>query len=157
MADNPSIPVSSSMSQPQRYMQQAPLLQVMDYLLSNPSIPLSLRQQYYMLWENVTFGNYDEKDILRLRSKFREWCILLMWFIPEQQWGNIQRFVSDDGGSQLRMDLNLLLNSLDQMYYIQLTRGKDGFTVRELNTLRTKNTIATEEEKEGKKRVVRLF
>lgn len=110
-----------------------------------------------MLWENVTFGNYDDKDILRLRSKFREWCILLMWFIPEQQWGNIQRFVSDDGGSQLRMDLNLLLNSLDQMYYIQLTRGKDGFTVRELNTLRTKNTIATEEEKEGKKRVVRLF
>jgi hypothetical protein len=105
--------------------------------LNSPSIPISMRQQFFVLWENVMFGNFLEKDMLFLMSKFREWCILLEWYIPEQRWGNILVYSTDLDDSQLKMDLNLLLNMLEQLYFIQLTRGRGGFTVKELNTARS--------------------
>jgi hypothetical protein len=155
-----NIPTMGSMMQPQQgkpqYILQAPLMQAIDWLLSNPSIPLSMRTQFYILWENVIFGNYDVRDRLFLMSKFREWCILLKWFIPEQQWGNLREFQGDTSGSDvLRTELNVLLNMLEQLYYIQLTRGKDGFTVKELTTMRS--ILRGEEEKTGQKKGVRLF
>jgi len=114
------------------------LPQMLSYLLENPSIPLAMRRQFYVLWENVIFGNYTEKDIAYLMSKFREWCILVLWYIPEQRWGNILQYQDgEDTTSQIRVDLNLLLNMLEQLYYINLTRGRDGFTIKELGTTRS--------------------
>jgi len=109
---------------------------IVEWLLANPSIPTSLRNRFYQLWEIVIFGNYDEKDIAFLMSKFREWCILMLWYIPEQEWPNRKVFAEPDGSLEIDFDLNLLLNTLEQIYYINLTRGKEGFTVKELGTQR---------------------
>lgn len=138
------------------YIQKTPLMQSMDWLLSNPSVPLSLRKQFFVLWENVVFGNYDDKDRKFLMSKFREWCILLIMYIPEQKWGNIQEFADDENIEPLKFDLNLLINQLEQLYYIQLTRGKEGFTVKEMTTIRNK-TSTTLEDETHKKKGLRLF
>lgn len=142
-----SVPTSS---------ENPPLIQALSYLLQNPSIPLMMRRQFFMLWENVIFGNFDKRDRLFLMSKFREWCILLKWYIPEQKWGNV--LVYEDTGepeSRLEMDLNLLINTLTHLYYINLTRGKEGFTVKEMTTIRSIMKRAETEEK--KKGGLRLF
>jgi hypothetical protein len=112
------------------------LSMALDAILNSPSIPFALRQQFFMLWENVIFGNFTDRDILFLMSKFREWTILLEWYIPEQHWGNLQVYSTEMDEVQLKMDLNLLLNMLEQLYFIQLTRGRGGFTVKEMNTAR---------------------
>lgn len=149
------IPVSGPGGQTQ-YQQTAPLLQALDWLLSNPSIPLSFRNQFYVLWENAVFGNFGDRDVQFLMSKFREWKILLLWYIPEQRWGNIHEFKDENGQVSIRMDLNMLLNTLESLYYIQLTRGKEGFTVKELTTFRSVGTIRSETS-EQKKGGIRLF
>ena len=90
-------------------------------------------------------------------SKFREWCLLMLWYIPEQKWGNLLVYhEGEDDTERLELDLNLLLNTLEQLYYINLTRGKGGFTVRELNTSRA---ISRTEPQEVAKRGggIRLF
>ena len=119
------------------FQSQQRMLQAVEYILSNPSIPMSLKNNFYVLYENVIFGNYDDFDRKMLMSKFREWCILLKWAIPEQQWGNKQVFPDDAGEFERKIDLPVLLNELYQLYYIQLTRGKGGFTIKELGTQRT--------------------
>lgn len=141
-----------------QYQQAAPLLQALDWLLSNPSIPLNFRNQFYVMWENVTFGNYELWDIKFLMSKFREWSIQLLWFIPEQKWGNLYEFIDDkQTGTPVRMDLNMLLNTLEQLYFIQLTRGKEGFTVKEMTTLRHFTGIDTQQTMQQNKGGIRLF
>jgi hypothetical protein len=123
------------------------LREMLKWLLENPSIPLSFRKQFYCLWELVPFGNYEERDILYLMSKFREWCILNLWFIPEQRWGNLSIFRDIDSEEEIRVDLNLLLNQLEQLYFINLTRGKGGFLTKELNTSRFGYAKSENEEK----------
>lgn len=108
---------------------------VMEMLLSAPSIPLSLRQEYFVLWEIIPSGNYDNYDISWLMLKFEEWAILLQWYIPEQRWGNILQYKGDMAGD-INIDLSVLLNQLKQLYFVQLTRGKEGFTVKEIGTRR---------------------
>jgi len=140
--------------QPQPQFQgQTPLLNAIDWLLSSPSIPIALRKQFYALWENVIFGNYSENDIKYLMSKFREWAIMLKWYIPEQRWGNIlsYRDVGDESPI-IESDLNMLLNNLEQLFYINLTRGKGGFTVKELTTIRTFYTQRSEDQMQPRKR-----
>lgn len=138
------------------YQQQSQLLQALNYLLASPSIPLIMRKQFFMLWENVIFGNFSDKDILFLLSKFREWCISLQWYIPEQKWGNVLVYEDeDDASSRITIDLNLLLNMLYQLYFINLTRGKGGFTTKELNTGRS--VFRTDTEESGGKKSIRLF
>ena len=140
-----------------QYMPQPPLIQVVDWLLSSPSIPLTMRKQFYALWESVVFGNYEEKDIKLLYSKFREWCILFKWYIPEQKWGNILEYIDTDISEKFETDLNLLLNMLEQLYYINLTRGREGFTVKELTTFRNITQSRYSEEVPQKKRGWHLF
>lgn len=140
------------------YKMTPPLLNAVEWLLSTPSIPLAMRNQFYVLWETVVFGNYNEKDILRLMSKFREWCIMIKWFIPEQRWGNIYSFRDDKGKSEvMRMDLNMLLNTLHQLYFVNLTRGKEGFTVKELTTTRNILGGGLTGPGQSKKKEIRLF
>jgi len=139
-----------------QYNPQTQLLQAVDWLISNPTIPLALKKQFFVMWENIVFGNYEQRDILFLMSKFREWSILVKWYIPEQQWGNVHSFESDEeDGLNLEMDLSTLLNMLEQLYFIQLTRGKEGFTTKELTTYR--NIIKGESEQQKKKKGIRLF
>lgn len=137
-----------------------------EWLLNNPSIPLSMRQQFFPLWEIVSFGNYKEKDMTRLMLKFKEWTILVRWYLPDKEWGiNIvfksdANLEADAGGTDkvldnIQMDWNLLFNTLEHMYYIQLTRGRDGFTVKELNPGRQTTTI--KEPVEKKKSIFRIF
>lgn len=133
-----------------------PLMQALDWLLASPSIPLSLRKQFYVLWESVIFGNYNERDMKFLMSKFREWCLLLLWYIPEHKWGNILVFQDAGDPIKIEFDLNLLLNTLEQIYYINLTRGKDGFTVKEMTTQRIIGKSEAEEAK-SKQAVLRIF
>ncbi len=140
----------------QMYAQQTPLLQAVDWLLANPSIPLDFRKQFYVLWEIAVFGNFDEMDIKILRLKFKEWCILMKWHVPDHQWGNTISFENTDqkvstinpdgtvseqnnagGSSNMVLDYNLLFNMLEQMYIVQLSRGKDGFTVKEMTSSRS--------------------
>lgn len=141
------------------YRVPTPLLSAIDWLLSTPSIPLAMRQQFYVLWESVVFGNYERRDILLLMSKFREWCILIKWFIPEQNWGNIYEFKGDTGKEKVaRMDLNILLNTLYQLYFVNLTRGKDGFTTKELTTTRSiYGGGFTTPGQDSKRKTIRLF
>lgn len=145
--------------QPQMPSYQQPmtaLFNAIDYLLNSPSIPLTMRRQFFMLWENVIFGNYNQIDIKYLMSKFREWCILLKWYIPEQRWGNVMVYQDvNDVDSKMEMDLNILLNTLTHLYFINLTRGKEGFTVKEMTTMRS--IMKTGEEETKKRRSLRLF
>jgi len=144
--------------QPQvAYQPPTALLGALQYLMELPSVPISMRQQFYVLWENVIFGNFNDKDILFLMSKFREWCILLQMYIPEQKWGNLIQFKDTEETQPINLDLNLLLNTLTQLYFINLSRGKDGFTVKELTTMRSFLKTESPEEVKGKKRELKLF
>ena len=154
MEESPSQPPPSSGI---RFMQQTPLLEAVDWLLTSPSIPLTMRKQFYALWESVIFGNYEDKDIKLLYSKFREWCILFKWYIPEQKWGNILSYIDADIDEVFETDLNLLLNMLEQLYYINLTRGREGFTVKELTTFRSIQRSSYEEDIKKKKKGWHLF
>ena len=136
------------------YQGEPQLLKALDWLLSAPSIPIALRKQFYALWENTIFGNYEEKDIKFLMSKFREWCILLKWFIPEQRWGNQLSYADPDSLIEVNYDLNTLLNNLESLYFINLTRGRDGFTVKEMTTVRS---VYNTQEEPKKKRGIHLF
>jgi hypothetical protein len=122
--------VAPQFQQPQKNPQD-----VMEMLLSAPSIPLSLRQEYFVLWEIIPSGNYDAYDIQWLMLKFEEWAILLEWYIPEQRWGNVLNY-KGDMSTDINIDLSVLLNQLKQLYFVQLTRGKEGFTVKEIGTRR---------------------
>jgi hypothetical protein len=109
------------------------------------------------MWENVVFGNYDAFDILLLESKFREWCILLKWYIPDQQWGNSLVFEDVQGSriKEMKLDLSMLITMLQMEFHINLTRGKGGFTVKEMTTTRLfSRQESTEQEK---KKGWRLF
>lgn len=148
----PQLPIDPPMLQPEQplYQQIPPILAAIDWLLANPSVPLSMRKQFYVLWELAVFGNYSEMDIKRLLLKFKEWCILLKWYIPDVEWDKKREFEGDTQNEKpLEMDLNILLNTLEQLYYIQLTRGKEGFTVKEMNTRRdiSKMDVPLEEKK----------
>lgn len=122
-------------------------------------MPLSLKNQYFMLWELPVFSNLDAMDIQRLLLKFKEWTILFKWYVPDRRWCNTQSF-SDSFDSKnsknskkeitLDMDMNMLFNMLYQVYYMQLTRGKSGFTVREMTS--TRQIIKGESEEEKKKK-----
>ena len=87
-------------------------------------------------------------------SKFREWCILLKWFIPEQRWGNQLSYADPDSPTEVTYDLNTLLNNLESLYFINLTRGRDGFTVKEMTTVRS---VYNTQEEPKKKRGIHLF
>lgn len=146
-SETPGMQQAAPAKAPQ-YQSTPPLLQMVDYILSSPSIPSQMRVQFYALWEMPILGNFDMMDRSRLMLRFKEWCILFMMHIPDNQWGNL--IVYKDmagaelntatgemtGGNELSMDLNLLLNLLEQAYYINLTRGKEGFTLKELATIR---------------------
>jgi hypothetical protein len=152
------IPIPTQQSQTPQISYQPPtaLLNALQYLMELPSVPIAMRQQFYVLWENVIFGNFSAKDILYLMSKFREWCILLQMYIPEQKWGNLISFQDTTETTPINLDLNLLLNTLTQLYFINLSRGKEGFTVKELTTMRS--FIKTGgEESEKEKRELKLF
>lgn len=116
------------------FQQQDEVLNLMDHLLSTPDVPLELRKEYYVLWNMVIFGNYERKDMDLLNLKFKEWCIYLKWHIPEQKQGNLFSFKDNpEEPAAIVTDLNQLLSWLEQIFYIQLTRGRDGFTLKELN------------------------
>lgn len=151
------IPIPQKTQAQPVYRQPTALLTAMNYLLDSPSIPLSMRRQFFMLWENVIFGNYSEKDVLYLMSKFREWCIMLQWFIPEQKWGNIITYFDEGSPIQIKLDLNMLINQLNQLYFINLTRGKDGFTVKEMTTMRSFIRSDSGEAPSKSKKQLRLF
>jgi len=116
-----------------------------------------MRKQFYVLWESVVFGNFEDKDIKFLHSKFREWCIMFKWYIPEQKWGNLLEYMDADVNEVFETDLNLLLNMLEQLYYINLTRGREGFTVKELTTFRNIQKSSYEEELKQKRKGWHLF
>ena len=152
----PQVQAPTYQPYPLPYQTQPPLAEAIKYILESPSIPLVMRRQFFTLWENVIFGNYTDRDILLLMSKFREWCIMLKWFIPEQRWGNVMVYEDEgDINSRITLDLNMLINELIQLYYINLTRGRDGFTVRELNTIRSFSK--TDREDSSSKRVLKIF
>lgn len=154
---NPSILMQQAQQPQQKYAPTPPLLNALEWLLNNPSIPLSLRKQFFVLWEIVPFGNYDEMDIKRLLLKFREYCIFMTWYMPDHKWGKTLDFKADtESEENIQTDLNMLFNMLYELYYVQLTRGKQGFTVKEMTTLRSINRFGAEEEQD-KKKGVRLF
>lgn len=126
-------------------------LGALEWLMETPSIPLQLRQQFFALWEMVVFGNYSEHDIARLQSYFREYLILIQWYIPEQEWGNTIDYENGNSEIGMSLDLTLLISMLYQTYYIQLTRGKGGFTLKEINTAREVLKKETEKTKGDKK------
>lgn len=146
-----------------QYQNTPPLLQMVDYILTSSSVPSQLRVQFYALWDLPILGNFDAMDRSRLMLKFKEWSILLLMHIPDHEWGNLKVYKDMDGaqldtetgkmmgGNELSMDLNLLLNLLEQAYYINLTRGKDGFTLKELATMRSVFRSETTQENSQKK------
>lgn len=104
---------------------------IIDWFLSLPSVPLSLRQQFIAFWEMLPLGNYDKNDIERLRIKFRGLLLDILMTIPDREWNSILTFEGlAEGEKDLEMDLNTLFDILEQAFYIQLTRGKGGFTAK---------------------------
>lgn len=144
---------SYSHQQPQspQYQSSPPLINMIDWLLELPSVPLSMKNQFFMLWELPVFSNLDAMDIQRLLLKFKEWTILFKWYVPDRRWCNRKSFSNpEDSKAELDMDLNMLFNLLYQAYYMQLTRGKNGFTVREMTS--TRQIIQGEYEEEKNKK-----
>ena len=133
------------------YITQPPLTQIIDWVLANPSIPLELRTRFHTFWEIVPLANLTERDIKYQMSKLREWILDLFWHIPEQKWGNKIQLKDDKGNVIWEGDLNLLATMLIQTYHIQLTRGKEGLTLRELNTIRSISSVRSLFEEERKK------
>ena len=138
----------------QIYQQDTQLFDITKHLLADLSIPLSLRNQFYIFWSNVIFGNYQNRDIAFLMLKFKEWKIFFLWYIPDIKWNNVLEYAGDStmegNDPDISMDLNMLLNSLEQIYFINLTRGRGGFTVKWLQTKR--NMLSSnKDESEDKK------
>lgn len=135
------------------YQAVPPLEQLSHIVLGLPSIPYKMKMQFMYLWELPPLGNFDDKkkDIEYLMLKFKEWCIFMTWYIPDSQWGNIHKFTETDREIHVEMDLNMLLNMLEQAYYIQLTRGRGGFATKELTSIRTigRNESEAQPEKKG--------
>ncbi len=155
--ENTSSSYPAQQQQMPQFQTTPPLLNMIDWLLELPSVPLSLKNQFFMLWELPVFSNLDAMDIQRLLLKFKEWTILFKWYIPDRCWCNVQSFsdtvkVNSQSSKtvKLEMDLNMLFNLLYQAYYMQLTRGKNGFTVREMTSVR--QIIKGENEEEKKKK-----
>lgn len=157
--ENTSQSYSGQQPQVPQYQTTPPLMNMIDWLLELPSVPLSLKNQFFMLWELPVFSNLDVMDIQRLLLKFKEWTILFKWYVPDRRWCNTQSFsdtekIDSDSDInrtvKLDMDLNMLFNLLYQAYYMQLTRGKNGFTVREMTSVR--QIIKGENEEEKKKK-----
>lgn len=152
-----------------QYQSQPPIIQMADWLLSNPTIPLNFKKEFYVLWEIAVFGNYSELDIKRLMLDFEEWTILKKWSTPDHQWGNLMTYEDMDntqvdaadktftgmGAPKIVIDMNLLFNILRQLYFIQLTRGKGGFTLKEINSVRS--ILKNEQAEEPKKKKISLF
>lgn len=137
-------------SQTQQFQNQPPLIAIADWLLSNPSIPLEFRKQFIFLWEIVVFGNFDDYDRQFLLLKFEEWKLHTLAYIPDKHWGHELTYNEPDGSggiSVMRQDLNTLFNILEQAYYIQLTRGKEGFTLKEMTSIRDIKKIEETEKK----------
>lgn len=122
------------------YQQNQEQFSVIQQIFVDFSIPLSLRSKFYTFWNNIILGNYTERDINWLMLKFDEWRVQFLWYIPDTYWNNAQDFEGDstDRGdtADLSIDLNMLLNSLQQLFFINLTRGREGFTMKWLNTSR---------------------
>lgn len=122
------------------YQQDKESFDLVNQIFTDFSIPLDLRQQFYVFWNNIILGNYTVRDIEWLMLKFNEWRIHLLWYIPDTKWNNAQVFKGDStetgDGANITIDLNMLLNSLEQLFFINLTRGRDGFTMKWLNSKR---------------------
>lgn len=105
-----------------------------EWILSSPSIPLDMKQEFWVLWENGPLSNFHGNDIPVLMAKFEEWSIMLLWSIPEPEWGEIKRYRDTPDGERetITMDLNRLINSLWSLYFMNLSRGREGFTLKEL-------------------------
>lgn len=147
---------TQNVSQPAQYVSKPPLMDIMGWLLNLPSIPLSLKDQFFMLWELAPFSNLNEnKDIPLLMAEFDIWCDYFMWSIPDIYWGNVLEFARDNNTNAnialdekpISMDINMLLSMLRQAYYMQLSRAKDGFTVKEAGTIRQKVEAGTTQPK----------
>lgn len=122
------------------YKQNQESFDLIHQVFTDFSIPLDLRQQFYVFWNNIILGNYTPRDIEWLMLKFNEWRIHFLWYIPDVKWNNAQVFDGDstaEGDSkEISIDLNMLLNSLEQLFFINLTRGRDGFTMKWLHSTR---------------------
>lgn len=104
---------------------------IIDWLLSLPSVPLSLRQQFIAFWEMLPLGNYDREDVERLRIKFRGLLLDILMSIPDKEWNQLLKFEGiAQSEANLEMDLNTLFDMLEIAFHIQLTRGKKGFTAK---------------------------
>jgi len=104
---------------------------IIQWFLSFPSVPLNLRKQFMAFWEMLPLGNYDERDIRKLEVKFNGWILDFLMSIPDVEWNSVFRFRGQGiGEADLEMDLNTLFSTLRIIFYIQLTRGKGGFTAR---------------------------
>ena len=122
---------SLSLQQPLSYVPTQPSPDIIDWFLSLPSVPLSLRQEFLAFWEMLPLGNYDKTDIERLRLKFRGLLLDILMTIPDEEWNTILNFEAQaEGEKEIKMDLNSLFSMLEIVFYIQLTRGKSGFTAK---------------------------
>lgn len=136
------------------YQQNQEQFDIIQQVFVDFSIPLSLRSKFYTFWNNIILGNYNERDINWLMLKFAEWRIQFLWYIPDTYWNNAQDFKGDptDKGDtpDISLDLNMLLNSLEQLFFINLTRGRDGFTMKWLRTGRGIVETQTEQPKKAR-------
>ncbi|MCD6407379.1 hypothetical protein J7L81_05870, partial [Candidatus Aerophobetes bacterium] len=57
----PSLPLQQPL--PPISPQSNPPPEIIDWFLSLPSVPLSLRQEFLAFWEMLPLGNYDKTDI----------------------------------------------------------------------------------------------
>lgn len=152
------------------YQLNTPLVQIVDYLLTTPSVPEELRREFFVFWEMTVLGNFDQHDIDSLYLKFRGWCNHLLMTTPDCEWSNRLVFKDRSGsaavlqelpdgsvievassGNEICMDLSMLIDQLDIAFSVQLTRGKDGFTTKELTTVRNRSIISEESGKIDKK------
>ena len=104
---------------------------VIDYFLTLPSVPLSLRKRFLSFWEMVPLGNYDKDDIRKLEVTFNGLLLDMLMSIPDEEWNTVFKFKAKAANEQeMEMDLNSLFSTLKIAFYIQLTRGKKGFTAK---------------------------
>lgn len=117
------------------------------WLLTSPTIPFTMRKEFFMLWENISTANLNETEIVMLMFDFREWAINYIMSMPEDEHGNRMDYRDDPNGHvMLRTDLVRLLVMLRSLLRVQLSKGRDGFTVK---MMRTSHNISESKELSG--------
>jgi len=131
--------VEHDMDYPESTKQKEEADALLYYLLSHPSVNEELKKSFLVFWEMLPLGNYTERDIAILRNEFEQYIILMLMEIPDDEWGASFKVAGEE------FTLSHMIELLRICFYVQLTRGRLGFTMKEMGTVRAVRKVEKDE------------